>query len=65
MKVLMLNGSPRANGNTAIALEEMRKVFAEEGVEVELVQVAKAHTNDTGGQAAGVCGKRAYCVHTG
>ena len=25
MKVLMLNGSPRTNGNTFIALEEMKK----------------------------------------
>ena len=33
MKVLMLNGSPRVNGNTAAALEEMCSVFAEEGVE--------------------------------
>ncbi|MBQ7529644.1 flavodoxin family protein [bacterium] len=27
MKVLMINGSPHPNGNTAIALEEMKKVF--------------------------------------
>ena len=39
MKVLMLNGSPRANGNTALALSEMEKVFAQEGIEVETVQV--------------------------
>ena len=35
MKVLMINGSPHAKGNTAIALEEMRKVFEAEGVETE------------------------------
>ena len=39
MKVLMINGSPRANGNTAIALDEMKKVFESEGVDVEVVQV--------------------------
>ena len=39
MKVLILNGSPKPDGNTAIAIEEMRKVFAEEGVETEIVQV--------------------------
>lgn len=39
MKVLMLNGSPRPNGNTALALAEMEKVFAENGVEVETVLV--------------------------
>ncbi len=32
MKVLMINGSPRANGNTSIALHEMEKVFQEEGI---------------------------------
>jgi|GEM_PF-1736583 multimeric flavodoxin wrbA len=31
MNVLMINGSPRINGNTTIALEEMRKAFDEEG----------------------------------
>ena len=39
MKVLMINGSPNANGNTATALKEMAKVFEEEGVEVEIVHV--------------------------
>ena len=39
MKVLIINGSPRANGNTAIALQEMVKVFEAEGVEAEIVQV--------------------------
>ena len=39
MKVLMINGSPNANGNTATALREMEKVFLEEGVEVETIHV--------------------------
>ena len=39
MKVLMLNGSPHAKGNTAMALSEMEKIFREEGIEVETVQV--------------------------
>ena len=30
MKVLMLNGSPRKDGNTSIALEEMKKIFEAE-----------------------------------
>lgn len=30
MKVLMVNGSPRVNGNTAVALREMEKVFSDE-----------------------------------
>ena len=35
----MINGSPKNNGNTAIALAEMIKVFEAEGVEYEIVQV--------------------------
>ncbi len=38
-KVLILNGSPHAHGCTAAALDEMIKVFHEEGIETELVQV--------------------------
>ena len=32
MRVLLLNGSPRSGGNTAVALAEMEKVFHEEGI---------------------------------
>ena len=35
MKVLILNGSPRANGNTSIAVKELVKTFETEGVETE------------------------------
>lgn len=41
MKVLMINGSPRVNGNTSIALREMEKIFAAEGIETEIVQVGQ------------------------
>ena len=39
MKVLLINGSPRARGNTAIALGEMEKIFAECGVETESIHI--------------------------
>ena len=39
MKVLMINGSPRVNGNTSIALKEMEKIFCENEVETEIVQI--------------------------
>lgn len=39
MKVLLINGSPNANGNTAIALQEMIKVFDKEGIETELINI--------------------------
>ena len=39
MKVLLINGSPRVGGNTAVALAEMEAVFAKNGIETETVQV--------------------------
>lgn len=39
MKVLLINGSPRQNGNTALALEEMAKIFAENGIQTETIQI--------------------------
>ena len=39
MKVLLLNGSPKANGNTSIALNEMAKIFNAEGIETEIIHV--------------------------
>ena len=39
MKVMMVNGSPHPQGNTAMALQEMKQVFEGNGVEVEMVQV--------------------------
>ena len=46
MKVLALNGSPRKEGNTYLALSEAGKVFEEEGIEFEIVQVGKGPTRD-------------------
>ena len=39
MKVLMLNGSPRRDGNTSIALGEMEKIFVREGIETETIHL--------------------------
>ena len=39
MKVLIINGSPHAKGNTSIAINEMKKIFDAEGIEVNVVQV--------------------------
>ena len=56
MKVLMINGSPRKESNTAIALAEMEKIFAEEGIEVETVQVGNQVIR--GCMACGGCSKK-------
>ena len=60
MKVLMLNGSPRSNGNTAIALREMEAVFREAGVETEIVQVGNKAIR--GCIACGRCYETGRCV---
>ncbi len=59
-KVLLLNGSPRANGCTAAALEEMIRVFEAEGTETELVQVGIRDIR--GCIACGKCGQLGKCV---
>lgn len=60
MKVLMLNGSPHARGNTALALSEMEKVFAENGIETEIVQVGSQAVR--GCMACGYCHEHGKCV---
>ncbi|MBQ6197249.1 MAG: flavodoxin family protein [Lachnospiraceae bacterium] len=59
-KVLIVNGSPRAQGCTATALEEMRKVFAEEGIETELIHVGNKAIR--GCAACGYCSAHGKCV---
>lgn len=60
MKVLLVNGSPRLNGNTAIALTEMAKVFREEGIEVVTANIGNKAIR--GCIACGTCGKQGKCV---
>ena len=61
MKVLIINGSPRKNGNTGIALAQMEAVFAEEGIEVTSVQVG--HEVVRGCVACNGCAKLGRCVY--
>lgn len=60
VKVLAINGSPRANGNTALALNEMKRIFDEEGIEVEIVQVGAEAVR--GCIACNRCKKTGKCV---
>ena len=60
MKVLMLNGSPRAGGNTSIALAEMDKIFRAEGIETEILHVGKKEVR--GCVACLACKKSGRCV---
>ena len=46
MKVLMLNGSSKANGNTYHALEEAGRQFKAEGIDYEIFQIGPAPVRD-------------------
>lgn len=60
MKILIINGSPRANGNTAIAVKEMEAVFKKEGIETEILQIGNKAVR--GCIACGSCRKTGKCV---
>ena len=60
MRVLMINGSPRKNGNTSIALAEMERIFQEEGMETQVVQVG--NQNIRGCIACLSCKQKGKCV---
>ena len=60
MKILLINGSPHSNGNTFLALDEMRKVFEENDVETALVQVGNKPIR--GCIACGSCATKKKCV---
>ncbi len=60
LNVLMINGSPRIKGNTTIALKEMEKVFSENSIAVETVQVGNKDIR--GCIACGSCFEKGKCV---
>ena len=60
MKVLLINGSPKTNGNTAFALAQMAEVFAAEGIETETIQVGSKDIRGCIG--CGQCYKAGKCV---
>lgn len=60
MKVMLINGSPHPQGNTFLALEEMRKIFAAEDIETEMVHVGNKALR--GCIACGSCAVKKQCV---
>ena len=60
MKVLLINGSPKAHGNTAFALNQMAEAFAEQGIETELIQIGNKAIR--GCVACGSCYNTGKCV---
>lgn len=60
LKVLMINGSPHVDGSTAIALNEMVKIFTRNDIDTEIVQIGNKDIR--GCVACGGCGKLGRCV---
>ncbi len=60
MKVLLINGSPKANGNTSIALSEMQKVFEAEGIEAEIIHIGNKEMRGCTGCLS--CYKGGKCI---
>lgn len=60
MKALLVNGSPRANGNTMRALEEVASALKADGVESEIVQIGVRPIR--GCIACRKCSKLGRCV---
>ena len=60
MRVLLINGSPRENGNTHLALEEVAKSLNMHGVETVIVNLGKKAVQ--GCIACGWCGREGKCT---
>ena len=60
MKVLLVNGSPRANSNTLLGLHEMQKIFEEQGIESEIFNIGNKDIR--GCIACGRCSEIGRCV---
>ncbi len=60
MKVLLINGSPKKEGNTFIALSEVQKTLTAEGIETEMIHVG--HKNIHGCIACNKCVETGRCA---
>ena len=60
LKVLILNGSPRKDGNIALAFREMEQIFEQNGVEYENIQLGRMDIR--GCIACETCRKNHKCV---
>lgn len=60
MKILLINGSPKKEGNTFIALSEVQKTLETEGIETELIHIG--HKAIHGCIACGKCRELGRCA---
>ncbi|MCR4852268.1 MAG: flavodoxin family protein [Prevotella sp.] len=60
MKVIIINGSPKANGNTATALREVERILQQQGLETEFIHVG--HRQIHGCTACNRCWDTGKCA---
>lgn len=60
MRILLINGSPRNNGNTSIALNEVARTLTEEGISTLTINIGKQPVQ--GCIACGMCGRIGKCT---
>ncbi len=60
MKVIAINGSPKANGNTALAIKKVTDTLNAEGIETETIHIGKMPLR--GCMACGACSKLGKCA---
>jgi multimeric flavodoxin WrbA len=60
MKVLLVNGSPHADGCTNRALQEVEKALQKQGIETEIFHIGKGSIG--GCMVCGACAKLGKCV---
>ncbi|MBO4638924.1 MAG: flavodoxin family protein [Treponema sp.] len=60
VKVLLINGSPRANSNTLLGIKEIEKIFTQQGIETEIINIGNKDIR--GCIACEQCGKLGHCV---
>lgn len=61
MNVLLINGSPRSNGNTRLALQEVAKELEAEGIHTKIIDLGKGAVQ--GCIACGMCGREGRCTY--
>ncbi len=60
MKVILINGSPRKSSNTSLGIKEMQKIFTQENIETEVIDIGTKEVR--GCIACGKCGQTGKCV---
>ena len=60
MKVILINGSPRKGSNTSLGIKEMQKIFTQENIETEVIDIGTKEVR--GCIACGKCGQTGKCV---